>query len=356
MKKTDKHKVIYLFNLKTEHIIIFLLAAVLTIVIILSVIFGGANLITDGNNITNEDNYITYSHEYGKDMVYGEEQTPNMENYPSDQFESLPIACWGDEFSIAPDTQTPSYGAFLSRNTLSFVFNMAINNCSIETMGGRQGGLPIYVMPCDIPAKKSSVEVVLKNDYTENLTLDFSKNAGLNPCSINDVEGIISEFDGTLKFSRNKSGFEEIVLEPTILTTRAMEYRRGDITIFFLGKSAEYKNIDKAINIYDKMISYLETDKYLIIGPVSGDVNTIETANAALAEKYGNKFLNLYDYLLNTAPDEYALTITSKGKEQITNGILPENYLQDSSHFNKLGAEITANTVTTKFKELKYID
>lgn len=356
MKKTNKSKFTELINLKAEHIIIFLLVTALIAVILLSIIKGGASLITEKEFITSRDNYMVYSHEYNKDMVYGEEQTPNMENYPSDQFESLPIACWGDQFNIAPNIQTPSFAAFLSRNTTKIVFNMAIQNCSLETMGGRQGGLPVYVIPCDIPSKKSSVEVVLKNDYTENLTLDFSKNAGLNPCKINGIEGIISEYDGTLKFTRSKSGFEEIILKPTVVETRAMEHRRGDITIFFLGKDTEYKDINKAINIYDKMISYMESDKYLIVGPISGNADTIKSANTALANKYGNKFFNLYDYLLNKAPKEHSLTITKKGAEQIKNGNLPENYLLDSNHFNKLGAEITANIITKKLKELKYTE
>ncbi len=355
MKNKDKNKLNIFSNLKTEYIIIFLLITVLTVVIILSVIKGGARLVEKETPIINEENYTAYSHEYNKDMVYGEEQTPNMENYPSDQFESVPIACWGDEFGMAPNSQTPSYEAFLSRNTTRIVFNMAISNCTLETMGGRQGGLPMYIMPCDIAAKKSSTEVILRNDYTENLNIDFSKNAGLNPCSINGIEGVLSEFDGSLKFSRNKSGFEEIILEPTVLTTRAMEFRRGDITVFFLGKDTDYKDINKAIDIYDKMIAYLETDNYLIIGPVSGDANTIKSVNTALANKYGNKFLNLYDYLLNKAPEEYSLTITNSGKEQISKGIIPENYLLDSNHFNKIGAEITANVITNKLNELKYL-
>lgn len=356
MKKALKDKLKIFLNLKIEHIIVFLLSIILIIVIFLSVIKGGANLIAKKDILTNDDNYITYSHEYNKDNVYGEEQTPNMENYPSEQFEDIPIACWGDELSIAPNNYTPSYAAFLSRNASRIVFNMALENCNAEAMGGRQGGLPVYVMPCDIPAKKSSVEVVLKNDYTDNLTLNFSKNAGLNPCSINGITGIISEFDGTLKFTRDKSGYEEIILKPTVLTTRAMEYRRNDITIFFLGKDTSYKDMNKLINIYDKMIAYLETDKYLIIGPVIGDVNTLKKANETLAQKYGDKFLNLYDYLLNTAPAEYSLSITSKGNEQMQQGHLPENYLQNASHFNKLGAEITGNIVSNKLKELKYYD
>lgn len=349
-----KNKFNNLFKFKIEHIIIFLLLLILIIVIVLSLIKRGATLISEQNVITDEDNYVEYSHEYNKDNVYGEAQTPNMENYPSEQFADTPIACWGDELSIAPNSYIPSYAAFLSRNAERIVFNMAIENCSIESMGGRQGGLPIYVMPCDIPAKKSSVEVVLRNEYTENLTLDFSKNAGLNPCSINGIEGVISEFDGTLKFSRDKSGYEEIILEPTVLTTRAMEYRRSDINLFFLGKDTNYNDINKVIDIYDKMIGYLETDKYLIIGPIIGNTNVLKSANAALAQKYGNKFLNLYDYLLNTAPTEYSLTITSEGKENIEKGILPDNYFANSTHFNKTGAEITGNIVSNRLKELNY--
>ncbi|MDO4300623.1 MAG: hypothetical protein Q4D26_04425 [Clostridia bacterium] len=355
--KKNNNKSDFIKKLKTEHVVIFTLLIILLIVIILSAIKGGTYFIADKtSNITTEKDYIAYSHEYNKDNVYGEEQTPNMENYSSEEFEAVPIACWGDEYNIASNTYTPSMAAFLSRNTERIVFNMAIDNCSLETMGGRQGGLPMYVMPCDIPAKKSSVEVVIKNDFNDNISIDFSKNAGLNPCSINDIEGVISEFDGTLKFTRNKSGFEDIILKPTVLTTRAMTYRRNDITVFFLGNDTSYSDINKAINIYDKMVSYLETDKYLIIGPITGNTATVKAANDALSQHFGNKFFNLYDYLLNVAPDKNSITLSSEGKEKIQNGVLPDNYFSTNNRFNKLGAEIAANIISDKLKELKYIN
>lgn len=356
MRKKDIKKIDYFKKIKKEHWIIIVLAAVFIAIAVFSVIKGSASFMKETSGITTEEDYVRYSHEYNKDNVYGEEQTPNMENYPSENFENIPIACWGDEICIAPSNYVPSFSAFISRNTSRIVFNMAIANCSLESMGGRQGGLPIYVMPCDIPAKKSSVEVALRNDYRDDLKLDFSKNAGLNPCSVNGITGVISEFDGTLKFTRDKSGFEEIILEPAVLTTRAMEYRRNDITIFFLGKASSYDNIEKAIDIYGRMTGYLGTDKYIVVGPIVGDLKKIEAVNAALESKFGDKFLNLYNYLLNEAHTENSLTLSAKAKENINKGILPENYFEGNNHFNKLGAEIAGNKITEKLNELEYVD
>ena len=79
-------------------------------------------------------------------------------------------------------------------------------------VAGRQGGVPMIVGPCDIPAKKESVEITLTNEYGTELTPDFSKNGGLNPVTINGVEGVVSSINGKYYFTRSQSGYETLYI------------------------------------------------------------------------------------------------------------------------------------------------
>ena len=158
-----------------------------------------------------------------------------MENNVFQDKNIVGISCWGDSFNIAANQQTPSFGAYIAAACQTYVFNVASNKDNIEMVAGRQGGVPMMISPCDIPAKKQSVEITLTNEYGTELTPDFSKNGGLNPVTINGVEGVISSIDDKYYFTRSQSGYETFIYQPTPVQTRAMGVRNNDISIFFIG-------------------------------------------------------------------------------------------------------------------------
>ena len=164
-------------------------------------------------------------------------------------------------------------------------------------VAGRQGGVPMMISPCDIPAKKQSVEITLTNEYGTELTPDFSKNGGLNPVTINGVEGVISSIDDKYYFTRSQSGYETFIYQPTPVQTRAMGVRNNDISIFFIGSVDKLETKERMVEIYQKMAKALGTDQYLVVGPVSGDTAKVNEYNQALAAAFGNKYFDLHSYL-----------------------------------------------------------
>ncbi len=305
--------------------------------------------------ITPED-YTQFSHENDFSRnVYGEVNTPNMENTVSDPDDPLPISCWGDSYTISSDYTTPSYVAYLSKNAIRICYNLGVGEGSLEDIAARQGGVPLYVAPMDIPARMNYREIAISNEYGHVPNIDFDKNSGFNPCKIAGIEGILSNFYGTYKFTRSASGFEQIVLEPTPVVTKAMELRRDDITVLFVGNVANLPDSAKTTDIYKKMVGFLNTDKYLVIGPIRGDINKVKEINSALAGAFGNKFLDLYSYLYNDAPKEYQISVNEKDKASIAAGNLPANYINNNS-FSKQGAEIVGKKVSDTLAALKYYE
>ena len=254
------------------------------------------------------------------------------------------------EYSHENDFNKNVYGEAQTPN------NLGVNQGSIEDIAARQGGVPLYVAPFDIPAKVEYREIAVSNSYGYEPNIDFDKNSGFNPCKINGIEGILSQFYGTYKFTRLASGFEDIILEPTPVVTKAMELRKNDITIFFIGNTKNFVDDAKTIEIYKKMAEFLDSDKYLVIGPIVGDVDRIKKINSDLSSAFGNKFLDLYSYLYNDAVKEYDVTINEEDKPGIAKGNIPANFVLNGKGFSKQGAEIVGKKVSDTLSSLGYYE
>ena len=268
-----------------------------------------------------------------------------------------PISCYGDNFTNSPDDSTVSYPGVLSVLAQRTVYNVAVNNDGIYEIAARQGGIPALVSPFVIPPNKKPAEVYVTNELGNELKLDFSKNGGLNPCKINGVEGILSVINGKYCFTRMESGTENIVLNLSEVNTRAMDLRQNDICIFFVGDDEIFDTPEKAVEIYKKMVGKLtsENQTYLIIGPVKGDIEMLDKANKALADAFGDKYLDLRSYLLNDAAKALDIKLTEDDAILAKNKIIPYVYFSDNKKaFSTQGADATGTAVYNKLNELGY--
>ena len=341
-----------------EKTVVVLSILLLVIVAIASVFHSVIVPITKNNTKINDQLYNAYAHvDDFKKNVYGEDQTPNMENSVFQDKSIVGISCWGDSFNIAANQQTPSFGAYIAAACQTYVFNVASNKDNIEMVAGRQGGVPMIVGPCDIPAKKESVEITLTNEYGTELTPDFSKNGGLNPVTINGVEGVVSSINGKYYFTRSQSGYETFVYQPTPIQTRAMGIRNKDTSIFFIGSVDKLESKDRMIEIYQKMAKALNTDKFLVIGPVSGDTAKVNEYNQALAAAFGNKYLDLHSYICSDQIlKDNKFKLNEENKKMAANGQIPKAFLLDPEHFNQTANEAIGKRISKKLLELKYVN
>ncbi len=319
-------------------------------------IFISIHIFVNRNNITADTaNYMTLTQaETGTKEIYGanKDASGNVTNLNG----LISISCYGDSFTNAPNDATASYPGVLSILAQRTVYNVAVDNDSIFEMAAREGGRPILVSPFIIPTTKASTEVLISNNDGKALNFDFSKNGGLNPCKIQGVEGLLSVIDGKYCFTRAESGDETLVLTPTEVESRAMQLRRDDICIFFLGDDNIYKTPEKAVEIYKDMADYLtsENKSYLIVGPVKGEVAILNAANNALAEAFGDKFLDLRAYLINDAAEDLNIKLSEDDQVLANNGIIPYVYFSGSKYFSAQGADAAGSAIYEKLSSLNY--
>lgn len=268
------------------------------------------------------------------------------------------ISCWGDSYTVSPNDTTVSYAGVLSALSNRIVYNIGTPLDSLKVIAGRQGGTPLLTTPFTIPMDKTPVEIAVDSSAGGRMEIDFTKNAGLNPVKIGGVSGLISKLNGKLYFTRDASGSQVMLLDSAEITTRGMELRRNDISVFFVGSDSSVEDPDLMCQLYKSMVDYLndENKAYLIVGPIVGDPEQMDLVDEKLSAEFGERYFNLRNYICNEYDADYLSDYTDSEKEDITNGMIPERYFNDGEKMflNELGAEITGTAIYEKLLELGY--
>jgi hypothetical protein len=307
-----------------------------------------------------ENNYIRLSNaETGEKDAYGTSKDASGNTTAINGL--VPISCYGDSFTNAPDSSTLSYPSVLSYKANRTVYNIAVNDETMYGMAARQGGIPAMLSPFTIRSDKRHTEVYLTNAEDMDLDLDLSKNGGLNPCKVDGVEGLISKIDGKYYFTRSDSGEEKIVNTTAQVVTRAMQLRGEDINVFFIGSDSMYDSPEKVVEIYQKIVDAIPGDdkKYLIVGPIKGKTQSIDNSNKALSEAFGDNYLDLRAYMTTQAAEDIGIELSEADTELAKGNFVPSRYFEnsslDSNFLSDSGAEAVGTAVYKRLDELGYL-
>lgn len=310
------------------------------------------------------ENYNEFSHLYDNELYEMEnikaqvERENVVDDSPQLIAEKRAITCWGDSYTIAPNDVIPSYAGILSQLSSRYVYNVGTPLDGLKVIAGRQGGVPLVTTPFIIPADKTPVEIAVDSSAGGRQYLDFTKNAGLNPVKIAGVSGVISKIDDKYYFTRDASGNQVMVLEPAEISTRAMELRRDDICVFFVGSDSMVDEPEKMVEIYKSMVEYLDggSRAYIVVSPIVGDPAKLDVVDRLLAKEFGKNYLNLRKYFCNDLDETFVVGLTKEEKNEMLRGIIPERYFTDSGkdYLSQMGAEITGTVIYNKLAELGY--
>jgi lysophospholipase L1-like esterase len=274
--------------------------------------------------------------------------------------DSLPnINCFGDSLTYGVGGNGITYPSILLEKTKLNVFNYGMGGETSYQIACRQGAIPVYVKDFTIPEKVAPVEVSL---IDKNESIVKIGDAGVNPCTINNIEGNLSYRADTDKyyFTRLKDGKKTFITDKTQLITFATKNKnKNDILIIFSGSNdgLKIKTIKNLIETQKKMIKFANTDKYIIIGLTSKYyIQDIEKINNALSKEYGDKFLDIRKYLLGNALNDAGLTPTTQDKKDIKNGEIPVSLRTDYIHGNNYFYNLLGNQVNKKILELGYLN
>ncbi len=312
------------------------------------------------------------------------------------------IVCWGDLRTYCSSggvTPSESYWAKLSQMTGFDAQAAGRGGETAITLAALQGGLDIKLKKdITIPASKSAVTLTSADfaayfkDGTEagQVVPRLNGAGGWNNVKINNIEGTITTVTGnnpttgnkpesltSLAFTRTAAGEATTVPAGTkIIPAGHALAQRADINIFYVGeyggwnKSHSLPNDDEyqdLIDVIDSMIAATKPGSgYIVIGPVSfstktGNLNANpagEKTTNALAEKYGNNFLNANAYLTSAqALTDAGITPTEDDLARISEKRVPASLLAtDSANFNATGHSLLARKLYEKFIELGYYD
>lgn len=278
--------------------------------------------------------------------------------------ESLPkVFCWGDSLTAGAGGNGVTYSNVLAKLTNLKVLNYGVGGEGAQSIAMRQGAIPIYVEEFVIPSEVVDVEINLVDESQQKVNLLRQGDAGINPCIIDGVEGIISynKDEDKYYYKRSKVGDEKKIASNTQLVTAAMNDKNtgNDILVIFSGTNnlPDGNTILNIIDIQRKMINYSNTDKYIIIGLTSKSyMPHIDEVNNVLKREYGEKFLDIRAYILENGLEDAGISITEQDQIDIENGEIPSSLRVDEVHGNSAFYTIIGEQLFQKIIDLEYLN
>lgn len=281
---------------------------------------------------------------------------------PTVEADSEMILCYGDSLTYGwgKTEGSKSYPGVLASclNGQGFkVENMGVGGETAMAIGIRQGGMPMYVKPFTVPAGTDAVAIELfsPSNYVFEKSLVHQWNVALNPVTIGGISGSIyyDSKNTTYIFIRSSSGMEAVFTRPEKVVTFGSSLT-GKCLCIWIGTNDIAPGVENIIiNVAENMIRHNGNDAYIIIGlTASNDI--VPDANHALANHFGNHFIDIRSYLLSYGLADAQITPTEQDIKDIDNGAVPASLRIDAVHFNDAGYAIIGNQVYRKGIELGY--
>lgn len=276
------------------------------------------------------------------------------------------------------------------------VRNEGIRGETAQTIAARMGAAKIKLSgPFNLAAQGGSAAYIYGNNIKDQYGADIAPRELTESWAnvlIGGVRGKLSALTNTNEnprrlnsalFTRTLSGDAiNLTSADSMEITTGGSFVRGDINVIFVGQNgwddgngfcfgngtAENENIDGLINIIDRMIANTgDASKCIIVGRMSGNASknlaNYTDAEAAMAAKYGDRFMNMREYLSNE--DNLAkvgITATDTDKENIAAGSLPQSLWASASgtvdkvHLNANGYRLFAQGIYEKMIALNLIN
>lgn len=247
------------------------------------------------------------------------------------------------------------------------VVNMGSGQENTETVLGRAGVMPYKVgKSFEIPADIRSVPVTLAAVNRVDASPLTAGDLGVNPVTINGVEGTLTletkNWKKAYYFQRTTAGEAVAVEAGTEIITASASAYQDYIHIIWLGT---YDKGVKGGNLVQNVKLLLERqlqnpDRYLVIGPCSNggswDASRLESIDAAMMQAFGNRYINLRQYLVTDGMRDAGFSLTTKDSKDISRGNVPESLrsASGSAELNGRAYELTGKLVYERMERLGF--
>ena len=255
------------------------------------------------------------------------------------------------------------------------VVNMGAGKESSATVLGRSGVTP-YAVGADfeIPAGTDSVAITLKSADGKSVSPLTAGNAGVNPVTIDGVEGtitLVSDGQGwgqaSYQFTRTEAGEPVPVVKGTeIVTACASEYR-DYIHVVWLGTYGDFTNPEKLVSDTKQLLSRQANnpERYLVLGPCTirgdwsnADTATLDAIDSAMLQAFGSHYINVRKYLMVDGLTDAKITPSKEEKLVIQQGRVPTSFRSNASgaDLNSTAYKLIGKLVYERMESLGYFD
>ncbi len=291
--------------------------------------------------------------------------------------EILPgIVCWGDSLTSGPGGNAMSYPTALQScidegiavmypeaKELGIsvpVVNMGVGGENTNTILGRNGAVPFITSSAfTIPAEEKSVAIKFMSENGKQVAPLIQGNAGMEFVTIEGIKGVISRSGNNYVFTRSEAGDSVQVAKGTKIITSGSEPYREYFTVIFIGQNGGFTDYDELVEQQKAIINHQtkNKDKYIIIGLHTTTPSYREDLEGLMVEEYGDKYINLREYMSTDALTDAGLTPTQDDTTAMDGGNVPPSLLSaDLLHFNSDGYEIIGKLVYDRMDQLGYFD
>ena len=255
------------------------------------------------------------------------------------------------------------------------VVNMGAGKEDSATILGRSGVTPYVVgADFDIPAGTDSVAITLQSADGKSVSPLTAGNAGVNPVTIDGVEGtitLVSEGQGwgltSYQFTRLEAGEPVSVAKGTQITTACADEYRDYVHIVWLGTYGDFTNPEKLVSDTRQLLSRQANnpDRYLVLGPctirgswTNADTATLNAIDSAMLQAFGNHYINVRKYLMVDGLTDAKITASKDEQLVIQQGRVPTSFRSNASgaDLNGTAYKLIGKLVYERMESLGYFD
>ncbi len=284
----------------------------------------------------------------------------NMTETKSETENPARIICWGDSLTFGEGGNGVTFPSVLEEKLKLKIVNYGVQGETARQIGIRMGAFPMTVGAFEIPAEQTAVEVTLWHSGEDPVMMRLG-DCGINPCHISGIEGTLSyqAKDNKYYFIRSAPGSAVLAEEGTAVETFAAEDKKtSDIIILFAGTNLapDRDTVGELIRAQKQMLEFLGCERYLIVGLTSlAMAPDIVPVNQALAEEFGEHFLDVRAYLLEHGLEDAKIKPSAQDEKDLKAGEIPSSLRVDIVHGNEAFYRIIGEQVYQKLDDMNYI-
>lgn len=239
------------------------------------------------------------------------------------------------------------------------VINMGVGGETTNTILARNGAVPFLTDGSfTVPAECKPVRIRLTCDSGAPVAPLLQGNAGMESVTIAGIKGVITHGQGYY-FTRSEPGEETEIPDETVIVTEGSQKYLDYLPVIFIGQNGGFTGYFDLVDQQRAIIEHQtkNSDRYIIIGMHTTTPSCREDLEGLMVEEFGDKYINLREYMATDAIYDAGITPTERDLERMELGFTPYSLLSvDELHFNAKGYELIGKLVYERMDQLGYFD